>query len=323
MNKRSEKGEIGLFRAGMPVLLLLINFSWAQNLETVWTDVINLDTRLKSARLLETEWKEMQETIGVEIQSLQKNQTWFNGWFNELALARRNTAQVRIADSLQKIQESIAELIIRREDTFRTFKKSYENLVLTGKNHKTLSELEKEQAITLGRWWVRQKGQSLKLPDYASILNSPYEDPQIRRLVTRDLRLVLQDKLVLIDSLIHEHETTAALLERLNEFHADLGLEMDANLELAAGGSQVSGNSDGLTASGSSDNGGKFSEEESYRVGDIVNIETALNQELSSPGLEAVLLSKTPANSGSLNLLKNKRQEYLQLLELIETELKP
>ena len=172
---------------------------------------------------------------------------------------------------------------------------------------------------------MSQNDATFDLPDYSSILNSPYENDAVKRLVLEDLQSVLQAKLVLIDSLLTEKETELALLSRLNEFHRDLSYQMQSNLDLEPS-SSTEATSSNMPAGDTWD---ESIREESFFGGDAkAGLVDGNDRSPATP------LSRSPVVSGETDIqlnvdpidevigrLKNKRQQYQDLLRQIETEL--
>ena len=308
-------------------LLLIQSILWAQDLETPWRDFLSVDARLVAANELERGWLEQQHKLSEEIRSLQQSQSWYNGWIIELLLARKSALQVGLADSLQQIRKKIAALEVQQNEAFLALRKVYQQILLESEPENRLSRSQKEQVLAIGRQLLNQSNISLELPDYTSILNSPYEDEAVKRLVLKDLQSVLQAKLVLIDSLLTEKETELVLLSHLNEFHRDLSYQMQSNLDLEPGDAQ--GSPEPATFFG----GEEYYEDASMRAmfddnegvaselkGSDRSMATPLDQTRGVSGETDIQLNVDPIDE-AINRLKNKRQQYQDLLRQIETEL--
>ncbi|MFB0515337.1 MAG: hypothetical protein ACETWG_01885 [Candidatus Neomarinimicrobiota bacterium] len=315
-----------LRRAVVPALLLFQTTAWAQDLETPWRNYLSVDARLEVAVATEQQWREQQHQLQEEIRKLQASQSWYNGWIVEIVLARNSARQVELADSLRQIHNRIADLKTRRDHAFLALREVYQRILLEAESEDRLSLSQKEQALTIGRRLLSQGGATFDLPDYSSILNSPYENEAVKRLVLADLQSVLQAKLVLIDSLLTEKETELALLARLNEFHRDLSYQLQSNLDLEPGSPQepTSPREVFVYGWGEDDASTAIGNEKSERANEAGGSRT----DLATP------LSRSPAVSGETNIplngdpigevikrLKTKRQQYQDLLRQIETEL--
>ncbi len=308
-------------------LFLFQTTMWAQDLETPWRNYLSIDARLEAAVESEREWVERQHKLREEIRTLQESQSWYNGWIIELLIARKSSLQVELADSLQQIRKKIADSRAQRDAAFLAFKEVYQRILLESESENRLSSSQKVEAITIGRQLISQSRATFDLPDYASIMNSPYENEAIKHLVMEDLQAVLRAKLVLIDSLLTEKETELVLLSRLNEFHRDLSYQMKSNLDPATAGSKealssVMLGSDTYSedfADGASSTN-KRSMAAAGEVGSELGLTTPISQSPVVSGETNISLNMKPTDE-VINRLKNKRQQYQDLLRQIETEL--
>ena len=160
------------------------------------------------------------------------------------------------------------------------------------------------------------------LPDYSSIIDSPYEHAALKRIVLQDLQSVVQAKLVLIDSLLAEKETDVVLLNRLNEFHRDLGYQLKSNLDLAAAGAQGAASP---SEPGNYADAGFLTFADVGREAGITdkgqrNPLSPLDQNPILPGETEVQLGIDPFDD-VINRLKDKRRQYQALLQRLQAEL--
>lgn len=292
-----------------------------------WRNYLSVDTQLEAAVAAEQGWLEQQHELYEEIRKLQGSQSWYNDWIVKIILARKSARQVELADSLQQIRNKIAALKAQRDDAFQVLREVYQRILFKSESENRLSLSQKEQAITIGRRLMSQNDATFNLPDYSSILNSPYEDAAVKRLVLKDLQSVLQVKLVLIDSLLTEKETELALLSRLNEFHRDLSYQMQSNLDLEPGSSREATSPTSATFGGE-----EYYDDASWRVlddkegivselkGSDRSMATPLDQTRGVSGETDIQLNVDPIDE-VINRLKNKRQQYQDLLRQIDSEL--
>jgi len=313
-------------RAVVLALLLFQTTAWAQDLEMPWKNYLSVDSQLEAVVAAEQEWLEQQHKLNEEIRKLQESQSWYNGWIVEIVLARKSARQVELADSLRLIRDKIADLQVQRDDAFLALREVYQRILFESESEDRLSLSQKEQAITIGRRLMSQNDATFNLPDYSAILNNPYEDEAVKRLVLKDLQAVLQVKLVLIDSLLTEKETELVLLSRLNEFHRDLSYQMQSNLDLEPGDARGSPESGRL-------GGEEYYEDASWAT--ILDDKEGRASELKGSDRSlATPLSQSPVVSGETDIqlnvdpidevigrLKSKRQQYQDLLRQIEIEL--
>lgn len=304
----------------------------AQNLEASWTDYLSANAALETAQTNQHQWNVRQQELIAEIRTLQGNQSWYNGWIIEWQIARRSRSQVQLADSLQQVQRRLTVLKKRHAVAFSALKQTYRQLLLAPSNRDELSPAEKEQAIAIGRQFIGRRDPTSDLPDYASMLNDPFEDPAVRRLVLQDLQTVLQVKLGLIDSLIIERETELALLERLDEFHRDLGYQLQSELDPEADADLAY-----LEATADQANLGEaFSPEERDFALSAFDQEPEYSEKsyaVTSPGQSPLVTGETDVGSATaalasgatpieaaLRQLRNKRQQYQDLMHRINSE---
>ena len=310
-------------RPAMVLLLLLIpSLAWMQDLEAQWRNYLAVEALVAAANETESRWIEQHEKRGGEVRELQAGRTWYNGWIIELLIARKSALQVQLADSLHQVQAMIAQLEAQRAEAFSALKQVYQQILLEAGPQKRLTVSEKEQAITIGRRLMNRSNAVLDLPDYTSIIDSPYEHAALKRIVLEDLQSVVQVKLVLIDSLLAEKETDVVLLNRLNEFHRDLGYQLKSNLDLAAAGSQGAAS---LSEPGNYDEAGLLTFDDVEREAGITdkgqrNPLSLLDQNPILPGETGVQLGIDSFDE-VINRLKDKRRQYQKLLQRLQAEL--
>lgn len=201
----------------------------AQELEVAWDDYLNADARLETAVSSEQTWLEQQNRLQAEIRDLQKNQAWYNGWIVEYLLSRKSAQQLSLADSLLQARGRIRSLQQRKVLAFQVLKQVYEDMLLSADAQESLSASQKEQAVTLGQWLLTRHESHLDLPDYSTILSGQYENEAIRDMVFNDLQVVLRTKIASIDALLAEKKQEITLLNRLNEFHHDLSIQIESD----------------------------------------------------------------------------------------------
>jgi len=290
-----------------------------------WRNYLSVDSQLEAVVAAEQEWLEQQHKLNEEIRKLQGSQSWYNGWIVEIVLARKSARQVELADSLRQIRDKIADLQVQRDDAFLALREVYQRILFESESENRLSLSQKEQAITIGHRLMSQNDATFDLPDYSAILNSPYDNEAVKRLVLEDLQSVLQVKLVLIDSLLTEKETELALLSRLNEFHRDLSYQMQSDLDLEPGSPQGATNP-GTPVVDTYDESGSgepfFGTDAKAREveGNNRSLAIPLSQSPVVSGETDIQLNVDPIDE-VINRLKNKRQQYQDFLQQIETEL--
>ncbi|MCH7575714.1 MAG: hypothetical protein IIA59_11390 [Candidatus Marinimicrobia bacterium] len=310
-------------RPAMLILLLLVpGRVWMQDLEAQWRNYLTVEAQVEAASAAESGWIEQQEKLGVEVRELQASRAFYNGWIIELLIARKSSLQVELADSLRQVQDTIARLKAQRADTFTALKKAYQQILLDADSQQRLTVPEKEQAITIGRRLMNRSNDVFDLPDYTSIIDSPYEHAALKRLVLADLQSVVQAKLVLIDSLLAEKETEVALLNRLNEFHRDLDYQLKSNLDLAGDRSLGVASLNAPDVAGLSA-GTEFAvADRAVDIADksLSNQPIPFDQYPVLPAEAGAQLGIDPFD-GAIHRLEDKRRQYQLLLQRLQTEL--
>lgn len=316
--------------AAMVLLWLVMpGLAWTQDLEAQWRHYLAVEAGVEAASAAESRWIEQHEKLGVEVRELRASRAWYNGWIIELLIAGKSSLQVELADSLRQVQDTIAGLKGQRAEAFSALKQAYQQILLGAEPQNRLTAAEKEQAITIGRRMMNRSNAVFDLPDYTSIIDSPYEHEALKRIVLEDLKSVVQAKLVLIDSLLAEKETEVALLNRLNEFHRDLGYQLKSNLDLAAAGSRGAANPG---EPGSYDEAGVYyAGAEGLTFGTVDKeagfAEKSQGNQLSPLDQNPILPGETELQLGSdpfdkvINRLQDKRRQYQLLLKRLQAEL--
>ena len=76
--------------------------------------------------------------------------------------------------------------------------------------------------MEFGSFLLNRDHADLAIPDYSTIFASEYDDKAVKLMVLGDLKVVLQARMIQIDSLVAEKKTELALMARLDEFQQDL-----------------------------------------------------------------------------------------------------
>ncbi len=305
-------------------LFIIVMSLAGQDLRRVWEDYMSLDTELAGALQKERILLEQQNELEQEIQTLRDNQSWYNGWINEMRLVGKSAAQVELSDSLMAIRSTITDLSARRDGAFGVLKGTYQQVIMESEEGKNLSPIDKATAISLGRWIITRNDLPVDLPDYSSIMKSAFENETVRRMVLGDLHSLLLLKLTVIDSLLSDRLSTRELAVRLEEFHRDLGLQAESDLDLGSAEprSALFGPSDedlgfaNLDGQVTGTLDGTSSERRQKAGLDASTFQNPLSPEKrldSEPGLESV--------ERDIDLLNVKRHQYQELLRQIEKEL--
>ncbi|MCK5330764.1 MAG: hypothetical protein KAK01_05100 [Candidatus Marinimicrobia bacterium] len=295
----------------------------AQDFGRAWDNFLTIDSDLNSVLAKLDKIVEHQSILQAEIEVLKTDRTWYNGWINEMLLARKTTTFATLADSAAILQTRSEQLKISREQALRSLKKEYTDILQQG----NLTDSDKERAISLGTWMMGRPSGKIDLPDYTTLLEIEYEDEQIRQLVWRDLRVVVAAKLTIVDSLLNERYLEQELLKRLNEFHQDLSLQQESNRDLGSPASSRSVFTDAEATFG----GGEYDVNNELDVGwkstqELVDIALIEQSDLNfNPEGAAVAgtLPVTRSTSGEISRLTTKRRHYQEILARLEAELSP
>ncbi|MCH7732550.1 MAG: hypothetical protein IIB44_08565 [Candidatus Marinimicrobia bacterium] len=310
---------------GIITFLLVPIFIWPQDIQNVWTEYIQSESELSETLAKEQLILEQLEILQNEMTILRKNKSWFNGWINELILHRKSDRQVELNDSLKALQNKEQKLLMERDRKFLTLKTVYRKLLESGVSD-TLSVEDRQRTFSIGRWIVGKGLTPVDLPDYSSILTNPYEDDQIRQLIFEDLLLVIGKKITLIDFIILEWRSEQELMNRLEEFHRDLGLALESDRDLGSGGSQEfateepgMGSFDYATdGSIVTDMGNFFSERSSSEKRPLGS--SLLENQITPEIIRSSSIGSSTIEN-NINFLKYKRQHYQTLIVQIEKEL--
>ena len=203
-----------------------------QELEVAWENYLSADASLRSTLEREQKLQEQQNRLQTEIRDLRENRSWYNGWLVEYSLSRKSAQQLELADSLGMVKSRIHSQQQRKESSFQILKKVYADMLQADDAGESFSTSQREQAVTLGRWLIARSESQLDLPDYSAILTEQYESEAVRDMVFSDLQVVLHTKLASIDTILTEKRQEINLLNRLNEFHRDLSIQIETNRDL-------------------------------------------------------------------------------------------
>ena len=314
--------SMGIRPATVLLVLLIPGVASAQDLENRWKNYLAIEAQVEAATESERRWVDRREELRMDIRQLQNRQAWHNGWIIELLIARKSSLQVELADSLIQVRNNISQLTVQQAEAFSALKRTYQQILLSSEAQNRLSRSQKEQAITIGGRLLGKGAAAFDWPDYTSILNSQYESGALKRLVFEDLQSVLQAKLVLIDALLAEKETELALLDRLNEFHRDLGYQRISDLDLEGGSSTGATAADvrDLASQAPYDELTSDSKDLGYTSGDNRNRPSSIRPNPMLSGQTELPLNLNPIGE-TIERLIRKRQQYLDLLQRIEAEL--
>ena len=313
-------GTVRLFRLALAGSLLLAKPGMAQDLENQWNNYLSVEAQVAAASALEGGWIEQRERISAEVKRLQARQSWYNGWIIELRIARNSARHAALADSLWQLQARLVTLEANRNKAFESLRDHYQRLLLVADTSTSFTPSQKAWAISMGRHFLGRSPPVSELPDYSFILGRSFENQALKRVVFEDLQWVIRGKLALIDSLLAQKKTEAALVARLEEFQRDIAFQRRSDLDLSGDRSNETADG-GIKAPVDATFGAK-------RDG-LLGVADA-QTDASDPRPISTDPLSMGATAGEINLysldqrrdeLMEKRQQYQGYLQQIETEL--
>lgn len=213
-----------------PVLFLLIVLpGLAQELDTGWLSYMNTSAELSSIQSQRQELYNEQLDLKTEMDQLQSNSSWYNGWLNKLLLSSNTRRQLEIIEALDQIDSRVEQLRLIQSQELTYLKAQYTAIV---KNYEATGVIQDEQRTTaqrMGKLIMSESPKALSFPEYASLIHDNYSNPTMRKLVLKDVSVLLEIKILQLDSVLAQVEAEAELAQRLYSFHADLGLQIEAD----------------------------------------------------------------------------------------------
>ncbi|MBD3275659.1 MAG: hypothetical protein GF372_10125 [Candidatus Marinimicrobia bacterium] len=315
------------------ITLLIFSFCFptmemnGQDLDTLWNDFLELETNQNIAESRYESYLITQSDLLKKQQELQDNQTWLNGWINEIRLANVNKDLVAVADSIEMIEDRIETLQARKQDYLQRFKVAYQREL----DQNYANQLNSERIEILVNSVLSETLPESDLPDYDRLMHSLEQDEAIKKIVYNDLVVVLHRKMALIDSILVEKKRDLVLLRRLGQFHEDVILQIEANADVSLTETELTepATSDELDYA-STEGYVTYSEDGGSR---LQNSETALASPEENESTEEELLPGNPsatiqAGTGNINpiisdiqTLNVKREQYQVILQTLQKEL--
>lgn len=201
----------------------------AQDLDRSWDEFLAADDYYNRALEIRSILTLEQRALNDQIKELDEHRSWFNEWYVEYQISRITKSQITIADSLYRVQDRITTLEMMRRRSFASIRNRYE-LRLRSSDRDPLTEKETEQAFRIANLLMKHSQVPPTFPNYSSIYHGEFGDEKIKALVLQDLVVILQNKLVMIDSLIADENASLALVRRLREFQSDISLQMETEI---------------------------------------------------------------------------------------------
>ncbi len=297
-------------------------YIYSQNLVNSWEKYSSIDSKISKANFQKNQLEQQQYLQQEGIRKLQESSFWYNGWYIKMLLSRKSTDQLILADSIQAIHLRIEKLTHERKNVFNNLINTYKHILLDSLAGNNLSMIEKLNAVMLGRWLMDRPKENINLPDYAYIMDSQYDDIGIKNIVMKDMKILLEQKIFLIDSLLDERRLENELAERLSEFHHDLELQMESEMDISTSDNRIGFAVEAFASDG---------EYTTQISADYFESDLIKNNENRFVSLGFGPLLKTDKtyqmgfeknlNNGELVNLKSKRQQYQELLKKIDKEL--
>lgn len=304
-------------------LILLLAFPiLGQNLNTAWNAYVTTNSEIAQLETERSIYQKEQAGIKVEVEALQTGSAWYNAWLNKYLLTRHSSRQLVILDSLEVIEVALSTLQTIQEQEMQTLKSVYAR-VLEEYERGVLPSEQNLQNMQPARLRSVIKNTPILFPDYTDLVNMEWQNPEQRILLLGDVRRLLDMKISELDSIRTVREEEAELALRLADFHADMGLQMEADQD--AQKRDASGNTEkalgwGLMGSSTSPASGDANDEGRNEVYDMaVEPSNLTNINVPRDGLRE--LSQEQRSGRDLNYLEEKISEYKALLETINQEL--
>jgi len=298
-----------------------------QQLDTLWNDFLELETNQNIANSKYESYLIKQSELLQKQQQLKDNQTWLNGWINEIRLANLNQELVAVADSIEIIEDRIDAMHGRKQDYLQKFKIAYQReLDLNYKN-----QFDSERIQILVNSVLSETLPESDLPDYDRLMHSLEHDAAIKKIVYNDLVGVLERKMALIDSILSEKKRDLVLLRRLGQFHEDVILQIEANADVSLSETEITdpAPSDALEYASTEDYV-TYSEDGGSRLQNLEteatsSPESESNEEELLPGNASATIRTETGNMNpiisDIQTLNVKREQYQIILQTLQQEL--
>ena len=310
-----------VFVITLTILFGVLSLS-AQDLDRAWlaytgtsSEIATLITRHQT---LQTE----QLKLLAEMDRLQTNSTWYNGWLNKLLLSGNTQRQLEIIKTLADLDARLNHLTEQHGAEFRELKAAYAHIISDYETTGSISPDLRLTAQNVGNLIFGGTPESISLPDYSSLVNGDYDNPALRGLVLEDVKIVLSTKLAQLDSLLDKLEAEEELAGRLVAFHEDLGLQLEGSRDI-----QVRDESGEPTKNFSWNSASEVAAMDG--VGDGADLSYQDRQSTAGDALALRVghesiepTTEGQAQGNKLSYLQSRRSEYEALLQQINKELR-
>jgi hypothetical protein len=102
-----------------------LNVLSAQDLPAKWEQYLAANDDLERASGQELRWTNDLSTLRTEIQALNAQKSWYNGWIVEFGIARKVADEVELANSIETIRTEIVSLRSNLNASFSALKNAY------------------------------------------------------------------------------------------------------------------------------------------------------------------------------------------------------
>ncbi len=214
----------------MAIGLATLSSLVAQGLPEAWSNYFVANDDLERANSQELVWINELAAVRLQIQALKNQRLWYNGWIIDIGIAGKIADEFDLANDIDAIRANIVALEAAYKTNFNTLKSAYgERMAIDGNK---ISLAEKDQTIQFAQLLQSNGRIRWDFPDYSAMVAEPYESAQLKELVLNDLYTVVKTRLAFIDSVMAEKIAERALIERLEEFQADLSYQLESNIEV-------------------------------------------------------------------------------------------
>lgn len=297
---------------GILGFLILSTPGVSQNIQAVWEEYLNAETRYQTLKAQVHNLAQQQEQLHRKQQRLQDKQTWYNGWIIKMQLSGVSEDLVSVADSLQAVREQLQKTEQMKSDRFREFKQLYLAKAEKGSGSEDLEGEWADQADLIIRTVANSNNPYGALPDYSEIVNKLYEDKQTRQLVLSDLREVIIRKISYIDTLVASRRSDLALMKSMADFRKDVNLQTQSDADLSRSGA--------TRVNFTAESGSPETDYTYLGRGPDEQNPSPVSTDLTVQSSQNIVVNETSIQA-DIQQLQHRRTQYQELLRTIEKEL--
>ncbi|MFC1481978.1 hypothetical protein ACFL6E_07015 [Candidatus Neomarinimicrobiota bacterium] len=293
----------------------------AQDLQTAWSQYLSSSDKFESAVRLEAGWLQDQGELRAEIKNLEERENWYNEWLIKYVINRKLAVEVQIADSLKILDQALGQLRTERDESFKALKDVYSTSILSDGGDAQRVQFDTGRTAEFHQLLLANASEIWEFPDYSLLLNSDYDNALVKSMVLADLSKVIESKLITLDSLVAEKSAEVVLIERLEEFQADLGYQLESNIESGSASesnTEVATNSDGRYTDDAAATFGGSEQLDKLPLDPIPLTDAALKVDGTIPGFSTLPQTSLADQIMRLQLIQ---QYYYTVLAEIESKL--